>query len=235
MMLSILISILLTMGTHTDQWLPQETYQVISDSTSSWKGYTRYHFQVDNREAFVTAPNKAPDLKEWVWRARFPEWHTEMDEILLDKGIFIAYINTDNMFGSPRAMKVWDEFYKYMVNELGFEPRVSLEGVSRGGLFVFNWAKRHPWRVHSIYTEAPVCDFKSWPGGRGSGEGDRRSWEILKKEYGFQNDEQAFSYKDNPIDNLESLAMAKVTVLSMIGLNDQVGMGRESNDSQVFS
>ncbi|MCK4989496.1 MAG: SGNH/GDSL hydrolase family protein, partial [Bacteroidales bacterium] len=222
MMLPILISILLTMGTVTDQWLPQETSHVISDSTSYWKGYTRYHFQVDNREAFVTAPNKALDTKEWVWRARFPEWHTEMDEILLDKGIFIAYINTDNMFGSPRAMKVWDEFYKYMVNELGFEPKVSLEGVSRGGLFVFNWAKRHPWRVHSIYTEAPVCDFKSWPGGKGSGEGDRRSWEILKKEYGFQNDELAFSYKDNPMDNLESLAMAKVPMLSMIGLNDQV-------------
>ena len=222
MMLPILISILLTMGTVTDQWLPQETSHVISDSTSYWKGYTRYHFQVDNREAFVTAPNKAPDTKEWIWRARFPEWHTEMDEILLDKGIFIAYINTDNMFGSPRAMKVWDEFYMYMVNELEFEPKVSLEGVSRGGLFVFNWAKRHPWRVHSIYTEAPVCDFKSWPGGKGSGEGDRRSWEILKKEYGFQNDELAFSYKDNPMDNLESLAMAKVPMLSMIGLNDQV-------------
>ena len=222
MMLPILISILLTMGTVTDQWLPQETSHVISDSTSYWKGYTRYHFQLDNREAFVTAPNKAPDTKEWIWRARFPEWHTEMDEILLDKGIFIAYINTDNMFGSPRAMKVWDEFYMYMVNELEFEPKVSLEGVSRGGLFVFNWAKRHPWRVHSIYTEAPVCDFKSWPGGKGSGEGDRRSWEILKKEYGFQNDEMAFSYKDNPMDNLESLAMAKVPMLSMIGLNDQV-------------
>lgn len=184
MMLPILISILLTMGTVTDQWQPQETSNVISDSTSYWKGYTRYHFQLDNREAFVTAPN--------------------------------------NMFGSPHAMKVWDEFYMYMVNELEFEPKVSLEGVSRGGLFVFNWAKRHPWRVHSIYTEAPVCDFKSWPGGKESGEGDRRSWEILKKEYGFQNDELAFSYKDNPMDNLESLAMAKVPVLSMIGLNDQV-------------
>jgi len=222
MMLSILISILLSMGTVTDQSLPQETFHVISDSTSSWKGYTRYHFEVDGREAFITAPKNAPDKKEWVWRARFPEWHTEMDEILLDTGIFIAYINTDNMFGSPRAMKVWDEFYRYMVKELGFEHKVSLEGVSRGGLFVFNWAKRHPWRVHSIYAEAPVCDFNSWPGGKGSGQGSKASWKTLKKEYGFENGEQALSYSDNPIDNLESLALAKVPILSMIGLNDQV-------------
>ena len=212
MHLTILISILLSLGPVT----------TLSDSTSSWKGFTRYHFELDNRKAFVTAPNKALETKEWIWRARFPEWHTEMDEILLDAGFHIAYIDTDNMFGSPRAMEVWDEFYHYMVDELGFSSRVSLEGVSRGGLFVFNWAKRHPWKVHSIYTEAPVCDFKSWPGGVGSGVGDMGSWKTLKKEYGFENDEQALSFADNPIDNLESLALAKVPILCMIGLNDQV-------------
>ena len=222
MHLPILISLVFTLQAFTSNQEYKETPLTFTDSTSSWKGFTRYHFEVEGRKAFITAPNKALDAKEWVWRARFPEWHTGMDEILLDTGIFIAYINTDNMFGSPRAMKVWDEFYKYMVNELGFEPKVSLEGVSRGGLFVFNWAKRYPWRVHSIYTEAPVCDFKSWPGGRGSGEGDRGSWNTLKKEYGFENDEQAFSFDDNPMDNLESLALAKVPIMSMIGLNDRV-------------
>lgn len=222
MNLSILLAIILSTGTLTEQHLPQETSHLQSDSASSWKGYARYYFEFDKREAFITAPNKALDSKEWIWRARFPEWHTEMDEILLEAGFHIAYINTDNMFGSPQAMEVWDNFYSYMVNELGFAPRVSLEGVSRGGLFVFNWARRNPWKVHSIYTEAPVCDFKSWPGGLGSGEGDRRSWKILLRAYGFENDRQAFEYTDNPLDNLEDLALAKVPVLSMIGLNDQV-------------
>jgi sialidase-1 len=218
---SILLSLLILQPLSGSQEF-QEPRCVFSDSTSRWKGFTRYHFEICGRPAFITAPNSVSDKKEWVWRARFPEWHTEMDEILLDTGIFIAYINTDNLFGSPRAMDVWDEFYKYMVNELGFETKVSLEGVSRGGLFVFNWAKKHPWKVHSIYTEAPVCDFKSWPGGVGSGEGDRGSWKRLKKVYGFENDDQAFSFADNPIDNLESLAQAKVPIMSMIGLNDQV-------------
>jgi hypothetical protein len=222
MHLSILISILLSIQQFTDIHAIQDSLPLLSDSTSLWKGYTRYHFEVDGRDAFVTAPKTTSDQKEWVWRARFPEWHTEMDEILLDSGVFIAYINTDNMFGSPRAMEVWDAFYSHMVNERGFAPRLSLEGVSRGGLFVFNWAKRHPWKIHSIYTEAPVCDFKSWPGGKGTGKGDKGSWEILKKSYGFQNDEQALAYSDNPVDNLEYLARAKVPIICMIGLNDQV-------------
>jgi len=222
MHLRILIFILLCFGPVTTSLKAQESVQSLADSTSLWKGFKRYHFELDSRKAFVTAPKTALETKEWIWRARFPEWHTEMDEILLDSGFHIAYINTDNMFGSPRAMEVWDEFYNYMVDELGFSSRVSLEGVSRGGLFVINWAKQHPWRVHSIYTEAPVCDFKSWPGGVGSGEGDSRSWKILKKEYGFENDEQAISFTDNPVDNLEFLAQAKVPLLCMIGLNDQV-------------
>jgi len=222
MNLTILFAILLSTGTLTEQYLPQETSHVLSDSTSSWKGYTRYHFEFDKREAFITAPNNSLDPKEWVWRARFPEWHTEMDEILLDAGFHIAYINTDNMFGSPQAMEVWDKFYSHMVNELGFAPRVSLEGISRGGLFVFNWAKRNPWKVNSIYAEAPVCDFKSWPGGLGSGKGDRGSWKILKKAYGFENDQQAIEYMENPLDKLGDLALARVPVLTMIGLNDQV-------------
>ncbi len=228
MHLSILISLLLCLFPFTgsiafsgNQEL-EETLETFSDSTSCWKGFTRYHIEIEGRPAFITAPKLRPDSKEWVWRARFPEWHTEMDEILLGAGIYIAYINTDNMFGSPRAMRLWDEFYRYMVEELGFAPKLSLEGVSRGGLFVFNWAKRNPWRVHSIYTEAPVCDFKSWPGGIASGEGDLGSWSALKKEYGFQNDEEALTYKDNPLDKLEALAEAKVPLLTMIGLQDQV-------------
>ncbi len=222
MHLSILISILLSLHPLSPEYVFQESLETVSDSTSTWKGFTRYHFQVEGRNAFITAPGNTSDKKDWVWRARFPEWHTEMDELLLEAGLYIAYINTDDMLGSPRAMQVWDDFYNYMVDELGFASRVTLEGVSRGGLFVFNWAKRNPWRVHSIYTEAPVCDFKSWPGGKGSGKGDKRTWEILKEEYGFENDEQAISYEDNPIDKLEALAKAKVPIMSMIGLNDQV-------------
>lgn len=193
-----------------------------SDSTTVWKGYTRHHMVVEGRNAFITAPHKPLSKKEWVWRARFPEWHTAMDEILLEAGLYIAYIDTDNMLGGPEAMELWDRFYDFLVHEQGFASKVSLEGVSRGGLFVFNWAKRNPWKVHSIYTEAPVCDFKSWPGGYGTGLGDKRTWEILKKQYGFSNNQEALDYKNNPIDGLESLALARVPILTMIGLKDQV-------------
>jgi sialidase-1 len=124
------------------------------------------------------------------------------------------------MYGSPHAMQIWDDFFAFMVQK-GFSSKVALEGVSRGGLYVYNWAKRNPLNVSCIYAEAPVCDFKSWPGGKGVGKGSPESWTGLLKSYGF-TEEQAMAYKNNPIDNLEGLAACRVPVLHAIGLNDQI-------------
>jgi lysophospholipase L1-like esterase/pimeloyl-ACP methyl ester carboxylesterase len=189
---------------------------------STWHGFARYDFQIDRRSARLVVPKKAAPGNPWVWRARFPDWHYEMDSILLDRGYHIAYINTDDMFGSPNAMTIWNKFYKYLNTQYGLNKKVALEGVSRGGLFVYAFAKQWPERVSSIYAEAPVCDFKSWPGGFGASDGDSKSWERLKIEYGFKTDDQARAWTNQPMDSLRLLANAKIPVLHMIGLNDQV-------------
>lgn len=189
---------------------------------TEWKGFARYNFKFEGRDSHVTLPEKPLNGNPWIWRARFPGWHTEMDSLLLSEGFHVAYVNTDNMYGSPVAVEVWDRFYNYLTTEWKLHPKVALEGVSRGGLFIYNWAKRNPEKVNCIYAEAPVCDFKSWPGGFGGGRASEADWERLKTAYGFSSDEEALAYKDNPIDNLEALAMAKVPVLHMIGLNDEV-------------
>jgi len=189
---------------------------------STWHGFTRYDFQIDRRNAHIIVPSKAAPGKPWIWRARFPEWHYQMDSILIRKGFHVVYVNTDGMFGSPKAMEVWNNFYNYLTSQYGFNKKVALEGVSRGGLFVFNFAKRWPERVSSIYAEAPVCDFKSWPGGKGSGDGDPASWKQLMEVYGFATEKEALDYADNPIDNLEKLAAAKVPLFFSIGLHDSI-------------
>lgn len=189
---------------------------------SIWHGFDKYSFDFDGRDAHIIAPHKFLNSKPWVWRARFPNWHTEMDSMLLSEGFHVVFINTNNMFGSPDAMAVWDKFYEYLVKIHGFNPKTALEGVSRGGLFVYNWAKRNPEKVSCIYAEAPVCDFKSWPGGLGTGKGSPGNWEKLKEEYDFASDEEAKAYAGNPIDGLDALAMQKVPILHMIGLKDEV-------------
>ena len=187
-----------------------------------WHGFTKYDFQIDRRNARIVVPEKAAPGKPWVWRARFPDWHYQMDSILIRKGFHVVYIDTDELLGSPGCVEIWNGFYNYLTTQYGLNQKVALEGVSRGGLYVFNFAKKYPERISAIYAEAPVCDFKSWPAGKGFSKGDPESWKLLLKAYNFKTEQEALNYKDNPIDNLENLAAAKVPLIFQIGLHDSI-------------
>jgi sialidase-1 len=189
---------------------------------STWKGFVRYDFDFQGRACRIVCPDKPAKGNPWIWNARFPDWHTAIDSTLLSEGFYVTYINTDEFNGSPEGVKIWDEYFKYLTVTFSFENRVALEGISRGGLYVYNFAKKYPYRISCIYAEAPVCDFKSWPGGRGIGKGSPQDWQLIMKYYGFRNDSEALVFKDNPVDNLERLAAARVPVLHMIGLNDSI-------------
>lgn len=200
---------------------PLLAQRVTSLKTESWHGFEKVSFFLDGTPAHYVKPAKPIPGNPWIWRAYFPDWHIEMDSILLEKGFHVAYINTDNRYGDPQSMLKWDDFYSYLTKSLSFAPKVALEGVSRGGLYVYAWAKRNPEKVSCIYTETPVYDFKSWPGGKGKSKRQEKEWNQLLEVYGFTK-EQALAYDDNPIDHLEGLAAYKVPTLHIIGLKDKL-------------
>ncbi len=196
---------------------------------SEWHGFTRYDFQFDRRDAHLIVPDIPAPGKPWVWRARFPEWHYQMDSMLVRKGFYVVYLNTDYLFGSPKCVEIWGGFYNYLTTLYGFNKKAALEGVSRGGLYIYNFAKKYPERVSCIYGEAPVCDFKSWPGGKLTAKGDSASWRQLMAAYNFKSEKEALEYKDNPIDNLAKLAAAKVPIYHSIGLHDSIVPNEENS------
>ena len=183
-------------------------------------GGTRYDFTVDGRPAFVVVPQTPAAGSPWVWRARFPAFHAEADRLLLRRGFHVAYVDTDGMLGGPRAMRHWDAFHEF-VTARGLSERVALEAVSRGGLFAYRWASANPQKVACVYADTPVCDFKSWPLGRGAAAGSPDRWAALLKEYGLTH-EEALAFEGNPVDVLEPLAKAGVPLLHVISLNDRV-------------
>jgi sialidase-1 len=197
-----------------------------------WKGYERIFFMADEHIAYYVKPEKPLDGNPWIWRASFPDWHTEMDSILLVKGFYVAYINVDDQYGSPSALQAWDRFYQYLVDTLHLSAKVSLEALSRGSLYAYGWAKRNPDKVNAIYAEAPVCDIKSWPGGKGKSAGDSTAWKQLMSVYHF-NERQAMDFMDNPFDHLEGLASFKVPVLHVISNNDKVVPVEENTNKLI--
>jgi len=185
-------------------------------TTSEWNGHQQQSFKVGGRSALVVVPREPAPGKPWIWRTEFFGVDPQADVALLGKGFHVAYVDVGGLFGAPVALDAMDAFYEHVRTTYGLAERVVLEGFSRGGLYAMNWAARHPGRVACIYLDAPVCDFKSWPGGGGRSRFAGREWRQLLQAYGF-SDEQARAHPHNPVDNLEPLAKAKIPILAVIG------------------
>ena len=189
---------------------------------NEWNGYQRLDFKVGERASWLIVPKEAAPGKPWIWRTEFFGHEPQADLALLAKGWHVAYTTMTNMYGAPPALDHMEVFHAAMMKDHGLNGKVVLEGFSRGGLFALNYAARHPDHIASLYLDAPVCDFKSWPGGFGKGKGSPGDWTRCKELYGFKSDDEAKAYKLNPVDNLASMAAAKVPVLSVVGDADQV-------------
>ena len=191
-------------------------------TAADWQGFERRDFVVDGRNALLILPKTSANGKPWIWRTEFFGHEPQADLTLLANGFHVAYVDVQNMFGAPIAVKHMSAFYVHVTKDFGLSRKVVLEGFSRGGLFALNWAAENPDKVACIYNDAPVCDFTSWPGGKGKSKGSAGDWERLKAVYGFASDDEAIAYKRNPIDNLEPLAKAKIPLLHVCGETDDV-------------
>ena len=198
-----------------------ETAAPFPGAKTSWNGYDQYTFPHDGRTCYVVPPKQAAPGKPWIWRARFWGHEPQTDLALLAKGFHLVYMDVGGLFGCPRAVAHWNAFYTYLTGEHGLAKKAALEGMSRGGLIIFNWAAANPDKVACIYADAPVCDFKSWPGGQGKGQGSPGDWAACMKAYGFASEAEALAYRGNPIDNLAPLAKAKVPLLHVCGAADR--------------
>jgi pimeloyl-ACP methyl ester carboxylesterase len=173
---------------------------------ADFHGYAYELLTIDGLPAVIVSPKSAAPGNPWIWRAEFFNTAPQLDLALLAKGYHLAFIKVGNTFGAPSAMKHWDVFYKFLTEERNFSKKPVLEGLSRGGLYCFNWAIAHPDNVGVIVSDNAVFDFKSWPAGQGKSPRSEKDWQALLKVYGFKSEAEALAYKGNPIDNLQPLA-----------------------------
>lgn len=188
-----------------------------------WHGYTRRTFTVDGCQAWVVEPKQMLPGKPWSWCMEFPDAFTDRcaAPALLEKGFHHVHMVVGNTFGSPAAMRHFNAFYD-VLRRRGLAKKAVLIGLSRGGLYAYRWASENPDKVAVIYGDAPVCDFKSWPGGRGTGKGSPADWAQLLTCYGFKDETEALAYRGNPVDVLETLAKAGIAIIHVVGDVDDV-------------
>ena len=190
---------------------------VFPSPARDYHGYALRDFRVDGCEVHVVEPSEPLQGRPWVWRTMFWDAFPAADLALLKAGFYLAFIEVGNTFGCPDAMKHFDAFYAAMTNVYGFSNKPALEGLSRGGLYAYRWAYTNTGKVGCIYGDAPLCDMKSWPGGKGKVKRSKADWREAIKDYHFANEQEMMAFKGNPIDILEPIASAHIPILHVCG------------------
>ncbi|GAF05368.1 alpha/beta hydrolase family protein [Saccharicrinis fermentans] len=183
--------------------------------------YKVKEFTFKGHEARIVFPHASNKNNYWIWRARFWGHEPQVDKALLEQGFHLVYVDVSNLFGNDEAVDLWNEFYSYCISNYKLNKKVVLEGMSRGGLIVYNWASKNTDKVFCIYADAPVCDIKSWPGGMYRGKGSAKAWETCLKVYNLDT-VSVRTFTNIPINNCVNIAQAGIPVMHVYGDSDQV-------------
>jgi len=208
-----------------------EDYRLLSETkVSQWNGYERLDFPSWGRASILVRPKQAAKGKPWIWRTEFFGHEPQADLALLERGFHVAYVDIQNLYGAPASGLPMIRLHLQLTELHGLSRKPVLEGFSRGGLYAFQWAANQPEYTSALYVDAPVCDFKSWPGGKGKGPGSPEDWKRLMKVYGFREESEALAWKWNPVDNLAPIAKAGIPIIAVIGDADEVVPVEENID-----
>jgi len=181
----------------------------------------REEVTVGKNKAFIIMPPVASRMNgptPWVWYApTLGTRHPNRDEQwmiarLHAAGIALAGVDVGESYGSPRGVKIYQDFYKELTSKRGFRKKPVLLARSRGGLMLYGWAVEHPNSVAGIAGIYPVCNIASYPG-----------IEKAAPAYGLTADQlQAKLREHNPIEKLKPLAQHRVPIFHIQGDSDQV-------------
>ncbi|HKI87374.1 MAG TPA: alpha/beta hydrolase [Draconibacterium sp.] len=194
---------------------------LVNAQENIFAGYKITEFSFHGHDAKIVFPEKSNHQRFWIWRARFWGHEPQTDKALLAAGFHVVYVDVAGLYGNDKAVHLWNQFYKYLRRKYKLNRKTVLEGMSRGGLIVYNWASRNTDKVACIYADAPVCDIKSWPGGLYNGKGSPADWQACLKAYHL-NSKSVLNFMDIPLNNAVKVAKANIPVLHVCGLADEV-------------
>ncbi len=190
--------------------------QPFEGKKSEWHGCPRYDFMIENREVTVVVPQNPLPGNPWIWRPAFFDAFPNIDLKLLEEGFHITYFNTTDEWGRPEALAAGEKFYETMVNKYGLMPKVTLEGLSRGGYYSMRWGQTHPETVACLILDNPLCDLYELEG--------RGSWDDFQKKWGFtkENCPSRYAFSDNAIYHVDKLARNRIPILGLTGGTDPI-------------
>lgn len=188
---------------------------------STFGNFQMAEFTFQGRACKVVMPKVAAKGRPWVLRARFWGHEPQLDLALLEKGFHVVYCDVIELYGNARAVSLWDGYYR-LLTKAGLSQKAVLEGMSRGGVYIYNWAAKNPEKVACIYADNPVLDLKSWPGEMGEGPGSKGDWLKVTEDFGLNTDDKVKNFRGSPIDQVLAIVRGDYPMLHVCGDADEV-------------
>ena len=187
-------------------------YRVLK--TDEWFGGRRTVFDFEGYNAWVVEPPAdvaAKDGTPWTWTLQWRQYFTVETCVprLLKMGWHHAAIDTFKHHMDETGLKVNKRFRDFLVNDLGWNPKANLIGMSWGGFFAVRYAAANPSDVARMYLDAPLLNFegfKSVPG----------DWQATMPEKGWKSDPRM------PVNMAKTLADTDIKILVLYGGKDDV-------------
>ena len=192
----------------------------IPQKPGSFHGYESADFKFKGRDCKIVKPKWAAKDHPWVWRARFWGHEPQTDIALLERGYHVVYCDVAELFGNKEAISLWNDYYALLTKN-GLAKKAVLEGMSRGAVYVFNWAAVNPGKVKAVYVDNPVLDLKTWPAGLGRVPVSKNEFEQFKKDFNLATDAQVKEFKGSPINKVREIVSGKYPILILCADADE--------------
>ncbi|MDB4902945.1 MAG: hypothetical protein JWQ63_2226 [Mucilaginibacter sp.] len=188
---------------------------------SSFYGYECADFKFNGRECKVAKPKWSAPGHPWVWRARFWGHEPQTDISLLQRGFHIVYCDVAELLGNDTAINAWNKYYGLLHNA-GLNKKAVMEGMSRGAVYVFNWAAVNTSKVACVYVDNPLLNIPSWAKGRMKTPTVKDyMFEAFKKDYNITTDEQVVGFNGSPVDKVKQIVKGKYPILILCADEDE--------------
>ncbi len=210
-----------------------KTYDIISSfkfpiRKSSFYGYECADFSFEGRSGKIVKPKLTAKGRPWVWRARFWGHEPQTDIALLQNGFHIVYCDVAELFGNAKAITAWDNFYS-LLRKAGLGKKAVMQGMSRGGIYVFNWAAKNPDKVAAVYVDNPLLNISAWADTMfKASEGKNPMLKAFMSDYNLKDEEDIKAFKKNPVDQVKQIVKGRYPILIVCADADKDVLPREN-------
>lgn len=188
---------------------------------SSFYGYACADFMFNGRACKIVKPKYAAKGYPWVWRTRFWGHEPQADIALLQQGFHIVYCDVVELLGNDTCIKACNNYYN-LLQQVGLAKKAVMEGMSRGGMYVFNWAAVNTDKVACVYVDNPLLNMPSWTAAFLKDPAKKNSmFTAFKADYHLTTDAEIRNFKGNPVDKVEQIVKGKYPILILCADADE--------------